>query len=76
MVDSYIKELQQDIKRLEANLAAPAPIVKLELDVLYAALSKMVERFGPCEADYIFSKRKAIQEARKVLDFIDGAKSQ
>lgn len=34
---------------------------------LIKALEVIVDRFGPCEHDYVFSKRMALRTARAVL---------
>lgn len=39
-----------------------------KIDPIRDALQTMVDRFGPCENEYVFSKRSAIQKGRSALE--------
>lgn len=55
------------IRDAEAAWKAVAKAQPVAGDKVRAALQLMVDYFGPCEAEYIFSKRIAIQKARAAL---------
>jgi hypothetical protein len=66
------------IRQLERELAErkTASTGEASPDAVREALQTMVDRFGPCENDYIFSKRQAIQKARAALiAYIDNFKN-
>ena len=64
MSDSLLRNLNTFQFFVRATPIA-APVVAA--DPIRHALEVMVERFGPCESEYIFSKRLAIQNAREAL---------
>lgn len=73
MSDTLLRNMNTFQFFVRATPSAGPVATVAPVDPIRHALEVMVERFGPCESEYIFSKRLAIQNAREALATVPGA---